>query len=537
MPGFSNITSEDSIVFADNASFDGTERNGVINQDGELWIAHGLLNPGGTHIDPGKIVSPSGTLTIGYANPNITIDLAGGGTAIDQVTANSGFAVADASGNINILGLGETITTASVNTETIFSPRTAKFVVDPTLNNGTQQTIQAAINAAVSGQTIFIRPGTYTENITLKAGVNLASYDCDAQTPNVTIVGTVTASYSGTVTISGIRLQTNGASFLSLSGSSATNLMLYSCYLNCTNATGIDFSALNAGANLTIVSCRGDIATTGITLFSKTAGNNLTIRSCSFTNSGSSTTASTATTGTLNIRSSYFNIPIIATSTCICGYDHSNFETNATNTTALTVVGGLITNCYVASGSAISIIINGASSQGVNNTAISTSNGTAISGTGIIQYSGLVFLQPGTNLITTSSRTASNQGTFTPTLLGGTVNGVTTYSLQAGFYTRNDDLVTIQGRIVITGATGTGDAVIGGFPYTVTNTTNYDPVGNIAVSSATWTLPAGTTYPIIRGNINTTNSVVACFGSATGGNLQMNNSAATFIFSLTYRIS
>ena len=32
--------------------------------------------------------------------------------------------------------------------------------------NGDFQTIGAALTAAVSGQTIFIRPGTYTENLT-----------------------------------------------------------------------------------------------------------------------------------------------------------------------------------------------------------------------------------------------------------------------------------------------------------------------------------------------------------------------------------
>lgn len=38
MPGFSNITGQESIMYADNASFDGTERGGRMTSDGQLWI-------------------------------------------------------------------------------------------------------------------------------------------------------------------------------------------------------------------------------------------------------------------------------------------------------------------------------------------------------------------------------------------------------------------------------------------------------------------------------------------------------------------
>ena len=85
---------------------------------------------------------------------------------------------------------------------------TAKFIVDPTLGDGTHQTIAAALTAASSGDTIFIKPGTYTEDLTLKAGVNLAAYVGDGDTPNVEIVGKATATFAGTCSISGIRLTT-----------------------------------------------------------------------------------------------------------------------------------------------------------------------------------------------------------------------------------------------------------------------------------------------------------------------------------------
>ena len=65
----------------------------------------------------------------------------------------------------------------------------AKWIVDSTASLGTHTTIAAALTSASSGDTIFIRPGTFTENLTLKAGVDLCAFDCDALTPNVTIDG------------------------------------------------------------------------------------------------------------------------------------------------------------------------------------------------------------------------------------------------------------------------------------------------------------------------------------------------------------
>ncbi len=87
---------------------------------------------------------------------------------------------------------------------------TAQLIVAPTLTQGANYTtIESALTDAVSGQTIFIRPGTYIEDLTLKAGVNLSSYDCDELTQNVTIVGKLTAIFEGKVSINGIRIQTN----------------------------------------------------------------------------------------------------------------------------------------------------------------------------------------------------------------------------------------------------------------------------------------------------------------------------------------
>lgn len=51
-------------------------------------------------------------------------------------------------------------------------------------------------------------------------------------------------------------------------------------------------------------------------------------------------------------------------------------------------------------------------------------------------------------------------GTYTPTYLGATTPGATTYSLQEGFWRRVNDIVFFNGRVTWTAATGTGTALI-----------------------------------------------------------------------------
>lgn len=87
MPTTTSFTGGESVYSVDNLSFDGTPRGGKMITDGQLWIgstASDRPNDGG-HVRLGSLTSPGGTITIGYASPNITLDLAGGTTAIDSI--------------------------------------------------------------------------------------------------------------------------------------------------------------------------------------------------------------------------------------------------------------------------------------------------------------------------------------------------------------------------------------------------------------------------------------------------------------------
>ncbi len=89
-------------VGAPNAT--SSESNGLAT-NGQLWIGATLVNVGGTHINVGSITSPLGTISIGYSSPNITLDLTGGGTAIERVVVQTGTSpVIPAAGTISISG-------------------------------------------------------------------------------------------------------------------------------------------------------------------------------------------------------------------------------------------------------------------------------------------------------------------------------------------------------------------------------------------------------------------------------------------------
>ncbi len=299
-------------------------------------------------------------------------------------------------------------------------------------------TIQAAITAASSGQTVFVRPGLtgiYTENLTLKAGVNLVAYDGDQSTPNVTISGTCTFTGAGTITISNIRLQTNGATAaIAVTGSSASILNLNSCYLNFTANTGITYSSSSSSSAININFCIGDLTTTGIAYFSHSSAGVLSLRRTSLFNSGNSTTASTCSAGTLSIVNSSILGAISMSSTGVILSNFTNFNCTVINTTALTHDGGSSTveNCSFAGGSASAISISSGKTLTISQCNITSSNTNAITGAGTINYNGLAFNGSSKTINVTTQTTAGTMfGSTTTAPTAGMVGEEQTSSVTA----------------------------------------------------------------------------------------------------------
>lgn len=88
---------------------------------------------------------------------------------------------------------------------------------------------------------------------------------------------------------------------------------------------------------------------------------------------------------------------------------------------------------------------------------------------------------------------------YTPTYLGGTTPGVTTYAAngQVGRYTRIGGLVFFRGRTEWTAATGTGNAQIS-LPFTTLNITNLG--GAISIDTNNVTFANGTPQGLLQAN-------------------------------------
>lgn len=149
------------------------------------------------------------------------------------------------------------------------------------------------------------------------------------------------------------------------------------------------------------------------------------------------------------------------------------------------------------------------------------------------------------NLIATSinfgaGTTLSNyaEGTFTPTLIGGSIAGVTTYTQQQGYYTRIGNMIMVQAYIGISAASGTGNVTLGGLPFTIKNQTNgYSNAPVFWQGGATWAFPAGSTSLSGVGIFNTTTILVYVSGTAvSGGFMQMANAALALSYTMMYQI-
>lgn len=405
----------------------------------------------------------------------------------------------------------------------------AKFIVAASAANGTHTTIASALTAASSGDTIFIRQGTYTENITLKAGVNLCAYGPTAafflpSAGGVIINGTCTMTTAGTVGIKGIVLQTNGATAaLAVTGSAASIVQLENCYLNCTGNTGVTFSSSSSSAQIQFEYCSGDLTTTGIALFSHSSAGNLRFLHSSFSNTGASTTNNTVSAGGFFPNySSWSNGTTVSNAAAMQG-SHLDLTMSGNQTgltTANTASVGLI-HVTFTSGTASAISLGAGTSLQLHHALVSSSNSSPIAGSGTLLYSDISF-----NSVVSIQSTVILQGTGgvaygTWNLLGTqiasasaslTFSNIGPYSNYKLVYT--NVVASSGGGQVFRLRYNQGAGIV---------TTGYSGGGVYTAAAAGPTLlSAITTYAIL--NVSTGNAVPACSGECLLGNMQYVNS-------------
>lgn len=430
------------------------------------------------------------------------------------------------------------------------------LIVSTSAANGTHITLASAMAAAVSGQTIFLRDSV-TENVTLTAGVNISAWT-GGRLNTPTITGTLTMTAAGTCNINGVRLQTNSAFLLAVTGSANSIVNVRNCFLNITNNTGVSYTSSGTGSAVIFSNCEGDVGTTGIAIFSASGAGSINFNNCVIGNSGGSSTASTVSAGTLGMFWSAVNSPITTSGTGGISCYLSTLNAAGTNSTALTHGGsGAANECalsWISGGTASAISIG--ASLGVHSCEVVSSNTNAITGAGTLIYtdiymgntstamnvttntqrpsfSGGISFDQGTNLLNVYT-----VGTWTPTLAGSAVAGTSTYTNQNGYYTKIGNMVTIWGLVTTSAATGTGDVNLGGLPFTIKNQTNGNAHGTMAIGgAATIPYPAARTWGEALGAANTVILKTTCHGTAViDANLQMANTTLNFQPTISYQV-
>lgn len=381
----------------------------------------------------------------------------------------------------------------------------AAFIVDSNAANGTHVTVQTAITAAVSGQTIFIRPGTYTENLTLKAGVNLTAYTCDGSSNgsnNVIIIGKCTFTAAGTANISGIQLQTNSDFLIANTGSAASILNLNNCYLNCSNNTGITFTSSSSSARVNLSSCQGNLGTTGIAYFASSSTGILNFNMCTLNNSGGSSTANTVSAGAVSFFACGIANPTTTSSTGGVTVQYCNYDTSGTNSITITHGGsgnGFVFFSFLASGTAAAISVGTGSTVAVIKCDINSTNTNPITGAGTANFDSVAFSNTGTGINSTT------KGYF-PNLLGTPGSTAPT----AGF-------IGEQIRATVTQASA----------VTLTTTNNAN-VTSIALTPGIWDVSGIIMFNgTVTGTIYQANIVTTTAASGTKGDNMVEGTAAT----------
>ena len=272
----------------------------------------------------------------------------------------------------------------------------SRYIVGAT--NSPYTTIQSAINAANTAggnATIWVRSGTYTENLTLYDTIDIEGADSTLSV----IVGTHVPPNSGTVTI--VRCGLNsGTHIFSSAAAGTTKIVCNRCRFNLTNGyvfnlanwTGeldIRYSTDASTANGLINNAGGSPATINHSIVGIGTGNVCTVNGnvkifgcdvfCPFLFNG---------TGTSSIQGG----SII----------HANVATADTHTLTIGISG-------ISSGAASAITHNSASTLVLNNVVLNSANASAIAGTGTIQTMSVSF--PTSNVIA---------GTITSLLTGVT---------------------------------------------------------------------------------------------------------------------
>jgi len=284
------------------------------------------------------------------------------------------------------------------------------FIVDSS-GHGDFTSINSAVAAAaaVGVGDVFVRPGGYTENITLQPNVNITGFsgdEGDFHAANVVITGKMTFTPPNTasgVAISNVLLLTNSDFVLVVNGTQSAHLDLNNCYIDCNNNSGISVTNSNAGTRVMLTGCSGNLLSSSFAYISSSGAGSVVLNDCDFSESGPSSTANTFSAGSVLINGCKFLNPITTSSTAALTMQFSSIDTSASNVTGLTVGGSGTNYCdhsIVHSGTASAISVG--STLTAVQLEINSSNTHAITGAGTLNYGVITFSGSSSNINTST---------------------------------------------------------------------------------------------------------------------------------------
>lgn len=245
----------------------------------------------------------------------------------------------------------------------------SRYIVDAA-GNTPYATIQSAIDAANAAgvlATVYIRPGAYTENLTLYSNVNLEGAGITPAT-TVSLTGVHTPPAAGNVRFSKIKF-ISATDVLNSAAAGTTGLVFDKCNFNLTN--GFVFNLTNWTGGLELVQCGEESTINGIV--SNAGGSAVTI---SYSGVGVGATTM-VTSGTTTVNCSRIYIPVsISGATTLTAY-HSVFKgTITTNNT----VAASFDNCAILTGATLAINALDTSTVILANVVVDSSNVPVITG-------------------------------------------------------------------------------------------------------------------------------------------------------------
>ena len=331
------------------------------------------------------------------------LDAIGTGIAPGDVLTIQGDAGAavggDGAGNISLLGNanGLNITgTPLTNTLDVKNLRAlATYVVDPVAGETEYTSIQTAINAAstAGGDIVYIRYGTYTENLTMADNVNLVG----ALGKNCIIIGNHTVPDGASFSTYNLTFEGTGNLF-SNAGTGSVDVTMRNCIVDIDTGFIFDFLNVTTG-NIFFSDCVGNLGTDCAIL--NTTGTIFLVLEGSW--AGTNLTAGIITNGSIFVDTTEIVGPIVLNGSASSRITESYL--NSTITTNDSATYSCIGNT-VSAGASPCVVHNSSATITLQDSVLITQVGTCITGSGSINMD-LVVMSKSSTIAATVTKIAN----------------------------------------------------------------------------------------------------------------------------------